>query len=417
MTQPTPPTHDPIPLTHPRDGTPEVTASPAALSRDVDLLAAGTGPVAIDAERASGYRYGQDAYLVQVRRGGSGTALIDPRALPDLSSVSEAIAGEEWVLHAADQDLACLADVGMVPSRLFDTELAGRLLNKPRVGLASLVSNELGFELAKEHSAADWSTRPLPDEWLRYAALDVEVLIELRDALAQQLAEAGKLTWAEQEFSALLQQPAPAPRQQPWRRTSGSHVLRDRRELAIVRSLWTAREGAAQRADRAPGRILSDSAIIAAAQAGSADLSQLKAFRSRAGKRRLNVWTTAVRQALEENESDLPDRRFIDPAALPQPRVWKEKAPAAATRLEAIKRIVRTRAAELELPQENLLTPEYQRRLAWEPPSPCSADQVSGTLTGLGARPWQVEQLAGGLSDALERPEHIIATVPDPFVT
>ena len=54
----------------------------------------------------------------------------------------------------------------------------------------------LGFALEKGHSAADWSTRPLPEPWLRYAALDVEVLVELRDALADVLAEQGKLEWA-----------------------------------------------------------------------------------------------------------------------------------------------------------------------------------------------------------------------------
>ena len=91
------------------------------------------------------------------------------------------------MLHAASQDLPCLAEIGYRPRRLFDTELAGRLLGYPRVGLGTLVEEVLGLALEKSHSAADWSTRPLPSEWLLYAALDVEVLVELRDALAQQL--------------------------------------------------------------------------------------------------------------------------------------------------------------------------------------------------------------------------------------
>lgn len=41
----------------------------------VARLAAGTGPVAVDAERASGYRYSQRAYLIQVFRRGSGSFL------------------------------------------------------------------------------------------------------------------------------------------------------------------------------------------------------------------------------------------------------------------------------------------------------------------------------------------------------
>lgn len=162
-----------VPLLTPRDGIPEVVTTPEALDRMVDAFAAGTGPVAIDAERASGYRYSQRAYLVQIRREGAGTALIDPIECPDLGSLDAALGDTEWVLHAATQDLPCLAEVGMRPRALFDTELAGRLLSLPKVGLAPLVETMLGFHLEKGYSAADWSTRPLPNAWLNYAALDI----------------------------------------------------------------------------------------------------------------------------------------------------------------------------------------------------------------------------------------------------
>src|SRR5439155_11648641 len=113
----------PVPLLDPREGIPPVTDSPEALADVVAAFAAGSGPVAVDAERASGYRYGQRAYLVQLRRAGVGTALIDPIALPDLTGVNDAITDAEWVLHAATQDLPCLAELNMRPQHLFDTEL------------------------------------------------------------------------------------------------------------------------------------------------------------------------------------------------------------------------------------------------------------------------------------------------------
>src|SRR5688572_21055473 len=94
-----------VPLIEPREGIPPVVTDAASLARVVDAYAAGTGPVAVDAERASGYRYGNRAYLVQLRRAGAGTALIDPIACPDLSALDEAVAGAEIVLHAASQDL------------------------------------------------------------------------------------------------------------------------------------------------------------------------------------------------------------------------------------------------------------------------------------------------------------------------
>ena len=175
-------------------------------------LAAGNGPVAVDAERAHGFRYSQRAYLIQLRRAGAGTHLIDPIAFApreerdpaDLSALGAAIADAEWVIHAASQDLTCLYEVGMVPQTLFDTELAGRLLGYPRVALGTMVEELLGIRLLKEHSASDWSTRPLPAEWLTYAALDVELLLELRDLLAGQLQQSGKWEWAQQEFAALV---------------------------------------------------------------------------------------------------------------------------------------------------------------------------------------------------------------------
>src|SRR5271170_1812195 len=246
---------------------PPVVETGEALAEITARLARGDGPVAVDAERASGYRYGQRAYLVQLRRAGAGTVLIDPIGCPDLSGLDSAMADVEVVLHAASQDLPCLAEIGYRPRVLFDTELAGRLLGYPRVALGTMLEEVLGFRLAKEHSAADWSVRPLSAEMLRYAALDVEVLTNLRDALAEQLAEQGKTEWAWQEFAAEAAAPPPPPRADPWRRTSGIHKVRTRRALAVVRELWQTRDEIARDADQSPRRILSDQAIVDAARA------------------------------------------------------------------------------------------------------------------------------------------------------
>ncbi|CAM3264234.1 HRDC domain-containing protein [Occultella aeris] len=395
------------PLLEPAGGVPEVTSTAAALDEVTERMAAGTGPVAVDAERASGYRYGQHAYLVQIRRAGAGTALIDPRELPDLSGLSAALDGVEWVLHAANQDLPCLAELNFTPSRLFDTELAGRLLGRDRVGLGPMVAGELGFALAKEHSAADWSERPLPESWLRYAALDVEVLVELRDVLAAQLAEAGKLDWAEQEFEAIRVAPPPSPRIDPWRRTSGTHLVRDTQGLAIVRELWHTREIEAERADISPGRILPDAAIVAAAQAkprSQAALAELRPFKNRGAARRLPTWAAAVARALTLGPADLPAKRTPLGDTLPPPRAWRDRNPEGAVRLENVRHDVRELADSLDVPQENLLTPEFQRRIAWAPPRRVTPETVSIALTDLGARPWQVDLVSEPIARALLAP-------------
>jgi hypothetical protein len=182
----------------------------AEIGAATERLALGTGSLAVDAERASGYRYSQRAYLVQLRRAGAPTVLIDPIEVGELNGVQRALGGLEWVLHAASQDLPCLRELHLRPARLFDTELAGRLLGMERVSLVTMLETFCGVTLEKGHSAADWSTRPLPAEWLVYAALDVEFLLPLRDAVAARLEREGKTEWARQEFAAELAAP-PSP--------------------------------------------------------------------------------------------------------------------------------------------------------------------------------------------------------------
>jgi ribonuclease D len=365
--------------------------------------------VAIDAERASGYRYSQRAYLVQLRRAGFGTVLIDPIPLPDLSSIDEALADAEWILHAASQDLSCLAELGMRPRRLFDTELAGRLLGSERVALGTMVEQYLGVTLEKGHSAADWSTRPLPADWLNYAALDVELLIELRAVLAAELERTGKLAWAEQEFATVLGAGPPVPRSDPWRRTSGIHNLRSRRQLAMVRSLWQARDRLAAERDVAPGRTLPDAAILAAVKANpksSSDLANVTVFNGPRQRRLAGYWFSALAEGRDAPEDQLPPLAQLsnDPDAMPAPARWREKDPAAALRLAACKQVVTEVAATHRLLSQNLVAGDVLRRLAWRSVTPVTEEGVRARLAELGARPWQIELLAGRLATALLAP-------------
>lgn len=396
-----------VPLLEPRGGVPPVLTAAADLERVIAAFAAGTGPVAVDAERASGYRYGQRAYLIQLRRAGAGTALIDPIALPDLSALDAALGDAEMVLHAANQDLACLAEVGLVPRRLFDTELAGRLLGYPRVGLGSMVENVLGFVLEKGHSAADWSTRPLPEDWLRYAALDVELLVELRDALQEELEAAGKLEWALEEFAAILSMPPKPPRPDPWRRTSGIHRVRNRRALATVREVWEARDKIARERDLSPGRVLQDAAIIELAQKAPktpAELQSLPTMRGRGARRHQSAWLRAVARARELTDRALPESNLPGDGPPPAHR-WADRDPEAAKRLTAARAVVAALADEHSMPSENLVQPDYVRRLAWTPPAEPSASAIGTALRSLGARGWQVELTAQPLAKAFLRLE------------
>jgi ribonuclease D len=397
-------TGGPVLLREPVEGTPPVVTDRAALLEACARLAAGTGAVAVDTERASGYRYWPKAYLVQLRREGSGTVLIDPTELDDLTPLKNVLNSLEWVLHAASQDLPCLAELDLHPAALFDTELAGRLAGYERVALGTLVELLLGYTLEKGHSAADWSKRPLPVDWLNYAALDVELLIQLREKLEAELGAQGKLEWAQQEFEFVRTAPPPGPRAEPWRRTSGVHKIRNPRGLAAVRELWQARDELARKRDRAPSRILPDSAIINAVTADPKTVEELQAlpvFSGRVQRKYTASWLRHLEAARALPASELPSPSQPTDGPPPVNR-WADKDPDAAARLSAARTALTAIAEDRRLPVENLLLPDLVRRTCWRPPAERDEESVAAVLRAGGARPWQIGLTATALSKALQ---------------
>ncbi|KUI24524.1 3'-5' exonuclease [Mycobacterium sp. IS-1496] len=395
------------PLLTPADGVPDLAVSTDEILAAAELLAGGHGPFAIDAERASGFRYSNRAYLVQIRREGAGTVLIDPVNHGEdptmvMAPVADVLDTDEWVLHAADQDLPCLAELGMRPPKLYDTELAGRLAGLARVNLATMVSELLGLQLMKGHGAADWSKRPLPDEWLNYAALDVEVLLELRDAVGAVLDDQGKTDWAAQEFEHLRTYEATPTRRDRWRRTSGIHKVRNPRALAAVRELWTTRDHIARRRDIAPGRILPDAAIISAATADPDSVEKLTAlpvFGGARQRRSAQIWLDALDRA--RHNPDPPDT--AEPTnGPPPPSRWARRKPEAAARLEAARAGLSALSERVSVPSENLVTPDVVRRLCWDwQPVSDIAVAVEEFLVAAAVRPWQRDLVVPVLTAAL----------------
>jgi ribonuclease D len=405
---------EPAPLLHPADGVPDLSVTVGEIAAAAEFLDRGHGPFAVDAERASGFRYSNRAYLIQIRRAGAGTVLIDPvshgaQPLAALRPVAEVLGTDEWILHSADQDLPCLAELGMRPPALYDTELAGRLAGFERVNLAAMTERLLGVGLVKGHGAADWSKRPLPAEWLNYAALDVELLIQLRAAIADILAEKGETDWAAQEFDYLRtagsREVAPAARRDRWRRTSGIHRVRERRGLAAVRELWTTRDRIAQRRDIAPRRILPDSAIIDAAIADPKtidDLVALPVFGGRNQRRNAATWLAALQAARENRE---PPEEAEPPNGPPPPARWSRRKPEAAARLEAARAALAEVSQRVGVPAENLISPDLVRRLCWDWEAAADpVETVEQFLRAGQARPWQRELVAPALATALQPP-------------
>lgn len=402
-----------IPLLSPAAGIPSVVDTDEKFAATLRQLAAGIGPFAVDAERASGYKYSARAYLIQIKREAGGLHLIDPipfgpnhRFFQELNNL---LKSEEVILHASTQDLPCLREVGINPTKLFDTELGGRIAGMPRVGLGPLLESLMEVSLAKEHSAVDWSQRPLPEDWLNYAALDVELLIELRNQMYSILKNSNKLDWALEEFQAILNAPPPPPRVDPWRRTSGMHKIKKRNQLAIVRELWNARAVLAQAADIAQGRLLSDAAIVElATKAPEKPITTKKELEKVLRPLGLRArwlensatWVKAINDALALTESEWPPVR-TDNDSLPPLKVWRERFPEKYAPLTHAKAQIQEKANELDIPFENLITPEYVRRICWNSPR----SEVAGALAALGARRWQIEIVAPLLELALLQTE------------
>lgn len=402
-----------IPLLEPAAGTPDVIETEDSFKDALQQLASGSGPFAVDAERASGFRYSARAYLIQIKRKDGGLHLIDPIPFGPghllFTELNDLLNTDETILHASTQDLPCLRELGINPVKLFDTELAGRIAGLPRVGLGPLLESLMGVSIAKEHSAADWSVRPLPKDWLTYAALDVELLVELRDKMYLILKDAKKLPWAIEEFASILKAPPAPPRVDPWRRTSGMHKIKRRDQLAVIKSLWIARDAVAAAQDIAAGKLLNDSAIVELAIAAPTTKKEFEKCLRPLGLRarwmeNLQLWLDSIAAAVALPEDQWPAMR-TSADTLPPIKLWRDKFPEKFAPLSHARAALDLIAQENQIPVENLITPEYVRRVCWKPPvgatTTLSIPEVEKALVELGARQWQIDLVAPALAAAL----------------
>lgn len=363
-------------------------------------LAALPGSIAIDAERASGFKYGQRAYLIQVARRKGPLFLIDPASISeksdpqDFAELAAVLNSSTWILHAATQDLPCLAELGLYPQELFDTELGSRIAGLPRVGLGAVVEHYLGYSLAKEHSAVDWSKRPLDPSWLDYAALDIDILHELAEALRDDLDSKEKLAFAKQEFTHLLGFKPKPENPDKWRTTTGLHEVKNQIGLAVARELWKSREALAAKLDIAPGRLLPDTSISHVAKTlhrTKPELASDRSFVGRASRNYLDTWWEALERG--KLSRDLPALKLAN-SGIPNHRSWPTRWPKAHKRLICMRHNLTEVAKKLEIPLENLISPETIRQLCWIERDAADRDDIVRELRSFNAREWQIDFIA-----------------------
>lgn len=443
-------------LKEPREGVPEVIDTLEAYKEYCNLLASGSGSLAADAERASGFRYGHEDWLIQFKRKGAGIGLLDPIALGKLGvdwhEFNEAVGDAPWIIHDSMQDLPGFFDIGLRPRALFDTEIAAKLLGRKRFGLSSVTEYYLGLTLAKEHSAADWSYRPLPRDWRNYAALDVELLIELEEVMSGELKKQGKLLWANQEFAHLLSKGAQkkSPHPNPWLRISHISVLmHDKVGLMIAKELWQKRDELACQYDIAPTLLLSDAAIIEAGKRKPSNSREFRSIRILNERVRIhtgseqdkmferyapiqrkikpNVWKNVIENAINRaksgevaiidcaqssndeddcscsNESSLIAKNVQDAqesqAAPRSMKYWRDHHPKRYERLQNVKQSLIKIAEDTHTPTEIIIKPQIIRNLCWQ--DNIEHINVKEFLVEQGARTWQSDLIAESVTRAI----------------
>lgn len=347
--------------------------------------------VAFDTERASGIRYLDKAYLIQAKGQSAPLVLLDPLVLDDLSDFSEACKNSTWVLHAAKEDLECMEWAGLQAPRLFDTQIAAKLLGYEHVGLGAVTEEVLGVKLAKNHTRENWSLRPLKQSWLDYAALDVEYLVELALALKERLEAAGRLAWAEQEFSYTLAHYRRQTHPEPWRQVKGAGKARSPRQLGLLRELYSQRDEIARERDVAPHRVLPNRDLVDLVLQTPRSYQELlrRPFMKRRQLRRYaRRWWQAIKKVRDLGKDQLPGRepprKLHEISSL---ATWEKIDPARAELYRLLKEDVSTWAQEKKIWAELALSPSAIRRVAayWEP-----GKDLQNLLKTAQARDWQL---------------------------
>ncbi len=296
-----------------REHVTQLIQEPEALLEMARLLS--TAPrLGIDTESASFHRYVDRIYLLQLSSDVV-TALVDPLSVADLSPIGDLLQDPkiEIIFHDADYDLRVLdRDYGFHANNLFDTRLAAQLAGEPAVGLGALLEKYFGVRLDKRLQRADWSTRPLSDAMLAYAAADTRHLLPLREVLMQRLRALDRLHWLDEECARLQDVRWNAGRrddEQVYLRIKGAKAL-PRRGLAILERLHSWRDSIARTLDRAPFRVLGNDALVGIARSAPrtlADLQRVPGVGTVTTKRHGESLLAAIQEGLTVPANHLPD--------------------------------------------------------------------------------------------------------------
>ena len=238
---------------------------------------------------------------------GQQVALIDPLAV-DVHALAPLLTSDVLcVIHAAQQDLDVLTHAaGAVPARMFDTQIAAGFVGYGTPSLVSLLQGEIGVSPAKGDRLTDWLRRPLSDDQMQYAAVDVEYLLEVHDLLAAKLASSGRTQWVDEACEELRTKPVSgAAPDEAWLRLKDSRSLRPSAR-GVARSVAAWRERRAMRVDIPVRQVLPDLAILGISQRAPGSLRELSQSRGVDDRHAKGAIAEEILEAVREGKGAPP---------------------------------------------------------------------------------------------------------------
>jgi ribonuclease D len=296
-------------------------STPAALNTLAKVLA-GESRLAVDTESNSLHAYREQVCLIQFSTSTT-DYLVDPLVLNDLQPLEKIFSDPEIekVFHAAEYDLICLKrDFNITVQGLFDTMQAARILGYQRVGLDSVLQEKLGIHLDKKYQKADWAERPLSREMLNYARLDTHYLLDLRDALQQELQDRGRWDLATEEFIRLARCNGNGRAEIPaWQRVRGTQKFTDR-QLAILQALCDWREEKAKHMNRPIFRVIDDKRLCSVALAAPETPEELDELDLTA--KQIYVFGNDILRAVRDGKKAAP---VVRPRVIPPKQAYLDR--------------------------------------------------------------------------------------------
>lgn len=281
------------------------------------------------------FSYGFNLCLIQVTDGSGVCFIIDPFNIKNLEPIFELFENPSFtkIIHHSNNDILLLKKIGCNIRTVMDTDVAAKVLNYERSSLATVLKEEFDIEIDKSQQSSNWNKRPLTEEQLYYAAIDVIYLHQVKEKLVQEVKAVGRMRWLEEE-NQLLENIEYSEAKNPHLKLRNAFKLNYYQQY-ILKDLFAFREEMAKKFNKPASFIIPNDALIELANMPNTDIHEwLNHTRGIHGgmKKTANekLLKSTIKEAkakakAEEISHEYPDRRFQRPIRTPETEQRKEE--------------------------------------------------------------------------------------------